>query len=89
MSRSDGGVNSYSQKVYEIFSTLLLRDYCIFGLSPISLPQLLVMLRDTTGEKEKFNPFHSLKFMFTLTDFLLSLFDYNIIFTVLPAYLIR
>ena len=68
VSRSDGGVNSYSQKVYEIFSTLLLRDYCIFGLSPISLPQLLVMLRDTTGKKEKFNPFHSLKFMFTPTD---------------------
>ena len=35
VSRSDGGVNSYSQKVYEIFSTPLLRDYCIFGLSPI------------------------------------------------------
>ena len=37
----------------------------------------------------KCSPSHSLKFMFTLTDFLLSLFDYNIIFTVLPAYLIR
>ena len=37
VSRSDGGVNSYSQKVYEIFSTPLLRDCCFFGVSPIAL----------------------------------------------------
>ncbi len=45
------GLTLTAKKVYEIFSTLLLRDYCISGLSPISLPKLPVMLRDTAREK--------------------------------------
>ena len=43
VARSDGGVNPYSKKIYEIFSTPLLRNYCFFGLSPIFLRN--------TGEK--------------------------------------
>ena len=31
--------------------TLLLRNYCFFGVSPIFLTQYPVMLRDTAGEK--------------------------------------
>ena len=47
----DGGVNLYSQKFYEILSTPLLRNYCIFGVSLIFLMQLPVIPRDTAGEK--------------------------------------
>ncbi|WP_346979126.1 hypothetical protein, partial [Barnesiella intestinihominis] len=49
----DGGVNLYSQKFYEILSTPLLRNYRIFGVSPIFLTQLPVILRDTAGEKNR------------------------------------
>ena len=52
VARSDGGVNPYSKKTYEIFSTPLLRNYRFFGVSPIPLMQLPVMLRDTVGEKK-------------------------------------
>ena len=39
VARSDGGVNPYSKKTYEIFSTPLLRNSRFFGVSPILLSQ--------------------------------------------------
>ena len=63
---------SYCQKSYEIYPTPLLKNYCFFDVSPILLPQLPVILRDTAGEKEKCNLSHSLKFRSIPTDFLLN-----------------
>ena len=36
VARSDGGVNPYSKKTYEIFSTPLLKNYRSVGISPIA-----------------------------------------------------
>ena len=57
---SDGGVNLYSQKFYEILSTPLLRNYRIFGVFPILLTQLPVIPRDTAGEKNKHDIWESI-----------------------------